>query len=329
MTNITPLLKPATTFFINKTFKYQQVIDAEIEIDELLKYTGIEGQIKMLVGPSGTGKTNFIERLKKKYPPIKKDNFSFEIPQVIEISPIPGATSKMIYQEILEALSVRAVGNETRLKNQLKVVLRQSCVKLIVIDEIQHVLSHKSDSNKSQKVADTIKVISDLTKVAFLLVGLESSLKLIQNPNNCATSPLQQDKEQLFRRSRHFIQFTPIEYMDEYNMKKLLTGFIQIFEKLNENFAIKIINLYDTEVTRMLWAASQGYIGRLKPILRDAIELVEENGQIQIQHLANAYDKVNTWEKSRINPFKITSKALGKFIASLPEYEGYDAEEQI
>jgi energy-coupling factor transporter ATP-binding protein EcfA2 len=324
MTNNAKKLKPATAFFMEKTFNYQQIIEAESELEELIKFSGTEGQITMLVGESGTGKTKFIDRLKKNYPPIKKDNFTFAVPQIVEISPVPGASTKMIYEEILGELSITPIGNETRLKRQLKTVIANSCVKLIVIDELQHVLPHKSDSKKAQKVADTIKLIADQTKCTFLLVGLESSLSMINSAQTSQKSPTQQDKEQLFRRSRSYIRLTPISHLDDFQMNKILIGFSMIFEQIRIEFGIRTINLSDPGTSRMLWAASQGYIGRLGQIFREAIELVEEKGQIQLRHLACGYEKVNNWENSKKNIFKLNSKELEAFISLLPKYEEFN-----
>ena len=101
-------------------------------------------------------------------------------------------------------------------------------------------------------------------------------------------------------------------------MVTILKGYTAIFKKVQEKFDTSIINLLDADVMNRLWLASEGYIGRLSEVFCEALEVCEEGQQITLSILSEAYDEVNSWNSSSINPFTAKSqKELDRLKTSI------------
>jgi hypothetical protein len=300
-------LKPVTQFFNSLRFGHDALVKAELKIQKLMKYRGQKGKIRLLVGPSGTSKTAMLEIIEKKYPPIFAEFSGAKIPQVLSIRLTSGATTKALYWALIDGLGVKPGGVESELRKQFNEIVKSMPIKLIAIDEIQHTLPNKSTSRKTQNIADTIKNIIDETKIPMLLIGLENSLSLVENSFSRATTT-QREEDQLYRRALSPIRFKPVAYADNTAMETVLKGYNAIFEKVKNKFDTSIINLLDADVMNRLWIASEGYIGRLSEIFSEALEVCEDGQQITLSTLSEAYDEVNSWNSSSINPFAAKSK---------------------
>ncbi|WP_416305880.1 TniB family NTP-binding protein [Neptunicella sp. SCSIO 80796] len=300
-------LKPVTRFFLERRFGHQALVDAENKIEKLMKNQGLKGRIRLLVGPSGTSKTAMLEIMEKKYPPIIAEFSGANLPQILSIRLTSAANTKALYWCLIEGLGVKPVGNEYQLRNQFNELVKNMPLKLIAIDEIQHTLPNKSTSSKTQNIADTIKNIVDETKIPMLLIGLENSLSLVENSFSRATT-MQKEEDQLYRRALSPIRFKPVEYADNTAMVTILKGYTAIFEQVKAKFGTSILNLLDADIMNRLWLASEGYIGRLSEIFCEALEVCEESQQITLSTLGEAYDEVNSWNTSSINPFTARSQ---------------------
>jgi hypothetical protein len=91
-------------------------------------------------------------------------------------------------------------------------------------------------------------------------------------------------------------------------MVTILKGYTAIFEQVKAKFGTSILNLLDADVMNRLWLASEGYIGRLSEIFCETLEVCEEGQQITLSTLGEAYDEVNSWNTSSINPFTAKSQ---------------------
>lgn len=302
-----PTLKPVSQFFLQRRFGHQALLNAEKKIEKLMKYKSHKGKIRLLVGPSGTSKTAMLEIMEKKYPPVVAEFSGAKLPQILSVRLTSAATTKALYWCLIEGLGVKPEGNENQLRTQFTELVKNNPVKLIAIDEIQHTLPNKSTSAKTQNIADTLKNIVDETKIPMLLIGLENSLSLVENSFSRATT-IQKEEDQLFRRTLSPIRFKPVEYADNDSMVTILKGYTAIFEEVSSKFNISILNLLDGDVMNRLWLSSEGYIGRLSEIFCEALEICETGKQIDLSILGEAYDEVNSWNSSYVNPFTTRSQ---------------------
>jgi len=306
--------KPETDFFKTKRFAFDRADIAKKKIDNLLKYYGTEGKIRMLVGPSGVGKSVLAESQANKYSRLMKKN-DYDRP-VLYLRLTSGSSPKGICEALILALGVKPNDNQTKLESQLVDLLKNLNVKLIIIDEMQHVLPNKKGSKTTQMVADTIKNITDKSLIPMLLVGLKTSLSIVENTFSTRCSEIQEEEDQLFRRALSPIIIEGIEYGDNLLMGKTMTGFELIFAEVNKKFGKSIMNLTTGEFQKRMWAASLGYIGRMSNILSESLEFL--NGkQITYSELALAYDEVNSWDKGGINPFSCDEKDLDRLIKQI------------
>jgi hypothetical protein len=313
----TPTLKPAGELFDKIRFKYAPLVDAERLIDKTIKYSGTRGKIRMLLGESGTSKSTLIEILENKYPPIDNIKFAFPMPQILSVEAASGATPKVIYKTLLRKLHINPTGDTSDLEEQLVYVLKKSPVRLIVIDEIQHVLPHTHTAVATQKIADSLKKLLDTTNISMLLVGLDTAKSLMNNTYAVRTRRIDKEIKQLPRRSHRTIFMSPVEYGNKALFEVMMNGYTNAFNRVKEEHNISIINLLDKEVQEYMWAATQGFIGHMNSLFMEAIECVEENGQIQMSHLAEAFDDVAEWDKSGLNPFLLNRVELSQFIADI------------
>jgi len=306
--------KPETKFFKTKRFAFDLADIAKTKIDSLLKHYGTEGKIRMLVGPSGVGKSVLAVSQANKYSRLLKKN-DFDRP-VLYLRLSSGSSPKGICEALILALGVKPNDTQTKLEEQLIVLLKNLNVKLIIIDEVQHVLPNKKGSKTTQMVADTIKNITDKSLIPILLIGLKTSLSIVENTFSARCSEIQEEEDQLFRRALSPIFIEGIKYGDNLLMGKTMIGYELIFGEVEKNFNISIISLQTADFKKRMWAASLGYIGRMSNILSQSLEFL--NGQqITYSELALAYDEVNSWDKGGINPFSCDEKDLDRLIKQI------------
>lgn len=318
MTINTPFISEAGQYFEAQRFKYTPLSEAVKKVECIIKYSGTRGRMRLVVGKEGTGKSTLIEVLQRKYPPINGSEFNSPMPQILTIEAETNATPRGLYKQLLQTLGVKPKGDRTDLEYQLNTVLNVSPVRLIVIDEVQHVIRHTQSAIGTQKIADTLKSLLNSTKISMLLVGQPDTKRLIANNNVGSSRRVKNEVQQLARRNHSVVELLPIQFHDHKILDEMLLGYTNVFNKVNEKFEISILNLRTPYMRDLMWAATKGHIGYMNDLFLEAIEK-RGHGQIQLSHLAEAYYELDGQNAFGINPFELAQSKLPNYISKIIE----------
>jgi DNA transposition AAA+ family ATPase len=193
-----------------------------------------------LVGESRTGKTVACEAYTFRNKP-KQEGKQAPIVPVVYIMPPARCGAKEFFKEIIEALKYRAVkGVVSDFRDRAKEILAGCQVEMLIIDE--------ADRLKPETFPE-VRDLSDLG-ITVVLAGTDRLDALIKRD------------EQVYNRFRACRRFGK------------LTG--EDFKKTVEIWEDKVLrlpvasNLHNKEMLKILLKATEGYIGRLDEILREA-----------------------------------------------------------
>jgi hypothetical protein len=315
MTINTSNLLSASEFFKKQRFKYTPLVKAVKKVENVLVDTGSDARMRLVLGKEGTGKSSLIDILKYKYPDVESPKFNIPMPQVLTIEAEINATPKGLFKQILLNLGIKPKGDRTDLFFQATTVLNSSPVRLIAVDECQHVVRHTQSAVGTQKIADTLKSLMNKTDIAIIMVGQPDTLRLITN-NKSGSKRVNAEMLQVARRNYKPVELTPAPYHDPQILDEMLLGYTNIFDKVNEKYRVSIINLQTSYMRDVMWAASKGHIGYMNDILREAIK-IRGQGQIQLTHLAQAFDELAWQSTLGSNPFRLSEAKLRTFISKL------------
>lgn len=194
-----------------------------------------------LVGESRTGKTIACEAYTLRNKPKQEGRKIPTIP-VIYIMPPPKCGSKDLFKEIIECLRYRAVkGTVSEFRSRAIEVLKACEVEMLIIDE--------ADRLKPETFPD-VRDINDKLEISVVLVGTDRLDAVIKRD------------EQVYNRFRAHRRFGK------------LAG--QEFQKTVAIWEEKVLklpvasNLTSRDMLKILLKATEGYIGRLDEILREA-----------------------------------------------------------
>ena len=194
-----------------------------------------------LVGESRTGKTIACEAYTLRNKP-KQEGRKIPIIPVIYIMPPPKCGSNDLFKEIIECLRYRAVkGTVSEFRSRAMEVLKACEVEMLIIDE--------ADRLKPETFPD-VRDINDKLEISVVLVGTDRLDAVIKRD------------EQVYNRFRAHRRFGKLA--------------VQEFQKTVAIWEEKVLklpvasNLTSRDMLKILLKATEGYIGRLDEILREA-----------------------------------------------------------
>lgn len=200
-----------------------------------------------IVGESRTGKTVACEayvmrnRLNKE-PQERQTKNQIPIESVIKIMPPQKCGAKELFREIIEYLKFRAVkGTIAEFRSRTMDVLRGCQVEMLIIDE--------ADRLKPETFSE-VRDIYDKLEIAVVLVGTDRLDAVIKRDEQVYNR---------FRANRRFGKLAGIEF------KKT----VAIWEEKILKLPVAS-NLTNKTTQKILLTATEGYIGRLDEILREA-----------------------------------------------------------
>ncbi|MDY7577271.1 TniB family NTP-binding protein [Herbaspirillum sp. RTI4] len=145
-------------------------------MEDLLNYPRITRMPNMLlVGPSFSGKTSILERFVNTHPPdIDPDGECTICPVVMVEAPTKPDASDF-YSRILQALMspYKPTSSPAERYYQVKVLFAQLKVRLLIIDEIQHLIA--GSLNRQREFRNAIKSLGNETKVTIVAAGVEDA----------------------------------------------------------------------------------------------------------------------------------------------------------
>lgn len=137
-----------------------------------------EAEHILLLGDSGVGKSTLLKRFRAMHPPVEHDTYT-EIPVLYAEVP-PGCSIKKLAGSMLLAMGSPYwnKGNEIDLTYQLKSLLRGCSVRLVILDEVNHLVD-RGGVKTHHNIGDWIKRLSDDVRVPFVLAGIPRAEQLL------------------------------------------------------------------------------------------------------------------------------------------------------
>jgi adenylate kinase family enzyme len=262
-------------------------------IEELFAYQceGEEPEHLVLIGESGVGKSTLLERYVATHARIVHDEFT-EIPALYVEVPASCSIKKLAGEMLLAMGSpFWNHGDEPQRTHQLLTLLRACKVRLVVLDEVNH-LVERGTSKTHYAVGEWIKQLSDQSAVSFVLAGTPRAEELLVT------------NEQL--RSR----FSEVEHLAPLGLgspedASVFRAVLRTFQKLYAE--LDSVELASPSTCKLMAYATGGRLRALRRLLVRAVEIGAsmEEPRIDLAVLARAFEAVifRKPPKGR-NPFK-------------------------
>lgn len=220
------------------------------QLEDLLHYPRQPRMPNLLLyGATGNGKTMIINRLLKRHP--ADDNLDGEaiIVPVLAIQAPPLPSESRLYDAILEALFAPYKPRDQVSKKQFQLLrlLRSVNTRLLVIDEIHHVLV--GPANQQRIVMNALKYLSNELQIPLIGVGTSEAVRAIQADPQLASR---------FHRTE-----LPLWRMDK-EYRKLLASFERMLPLKSAS------KLHRDPLAIQLLAMTEGTIGELSMVLKIA-----------------------------------------------------------
>lgn len=259
-----------------------------------------EPECMLILGWSGVGKTTIYEQYIVKHPIVDNDELT-EVP--VFVAHIPANTTiKGMVSQLLEALGEADADRGTRFTQtrRLKRLLTACKVRMIILDEFQHLIDYRSDT-VIQDVANWLKTLLNEVAVPIALVGLPSSIRVLR------------ENEQLSQRfaTRRTLEPFKWETLEEQREFRRFLANVDKALPLAERS-----NLADIEMAFRLHRASGGIVRRVMRIIRRAARLAvqQDATRVTMEILAKTFSVVDEISPQvPQNPFLATVAEMEKW----------------
>lgn len=218
----------------------------------------------IVVGDPNAGKTTIKLRFLNLNPPVDSENGDRTIFSVLHIEANSKADPIAFCKRILDALGVPYGKKDSFecLSKQVLDVLRETSVRMIVIDEFHNFLVGRQDMKDALR--NTMRTISNELRISFLAFGVPSALQFIAEENQMSSR---------FKRA-------VIPRWDTVNNMKT---FQQLLASLESTLPLrKASNLHQKGLVEKLINMSEGILGEVVDILEEATIMAIEEGDEQI-----------------------------------------------
>ncbi|MCS3805042.1 hypothetical protein HNO92_002221 [Chromobacterium alkanivorans] len=245
----------------------------------------------MILGPSGTGKSSVLEEYARYFPAIEESEFR-RIP-VLQVEIKSSPTVRSVAEDILKAMGVPMAYRGTVNEKTDRVIssLQKLKVELLMLDEAQHLLGATKRSFGSNNETEWLKTLLNQIEVPVVLAGLPYGQALLSA------------NEQLRRRLDGVCTLTPFS-VEEEDAAADFAGVINWFDK--EIHGGHPIGLYEGDMLKRLFYATNGLIGYLSKLLIGAMEIRLEHGKKRLENwmLEQSFSQ-NLWAEGigELNPF--------------------------
>lgn len=215
----------------------------------------------LLIGESNNGKTILVDRFQKQHQAIISEQDDKVIAPVLIIEAPSEPDEKRLYQRILQKAFVpfRSNHKAETLYSQVYHVLKSLEVKVLVIDEIHHVLSGKT--NNRQVFLNTLKTLSNQLMISIIAVGTKDAFHVFQSDPQMAS------------------RFEPLP-LQRWQMDKEYLRLLVTYERL---LPLKEkSNLSERVLASKILSLTDGTIGAITGVIKRAALKAIEDGQEQI-----------------------------------------------
>jgi hypothetical protein len=155
---------------------YARAKEILARMDELLAYPRITRMPNMLlVAPSFNGKTSILEKFVSLHPPDLDPTGEVTICPVVMVESPPKPDIGDFYTRILDALMApyKPTASVTEKYSQIKLLFRKMEVRMLIIDEIHHLIA--GSLNRQKEYRNALKSLGNETKVSMVAAGIEDA----------------------------------------------------------------------------------------------------------------------------------------------------------
>lgn len=232
------------------------------KLEDLLIYPRTHRMPNLLVvGDTNNGKTMLAQRFMNLHPADDNPDGEGIIAPVLLVQAPPVPDEGRFYNAILEMLFAPYRPSERIDKKQFQVIklLRYIGLKVLVIDEIHHILA--GNMNRQKAFLNVIKYLGNELQISIVGVGTKDAFRALQ------TDP---------QLSNRFEPVTLPRWEMDHDFQRLLASFERMLPLKQPS------GLAQQELASTLFAISEGYIGELSRLLSDASALAINSGTEQI-----------------------------------------------
>ncbi|MEH0166705.1 TniB family NTP-binding protein [Roseateles microcysteis] len=271
--------------------RFPQVKLAQGRLEDLVAYScdSEEPECLAIIGDTGTGKTTLIENFVQSKPRV-------EHPELTEVQVLYVEVPAKCSVKMLAALMLRALGSpfwnrgdEVERTDQLVTLLKGCRVRMIIIDEVNH-LADRGAEKSHYHVGDWIKQLIRLSQLPVILAGTP------------AAAILWDTNEQLADRFREQIVLQPLSM--EGNRQRELRSVLGAFLGLMNG--VPCIDITEEAHAKSIAFATAGRLRDIRRLLVRAVEIAANQPSFAITRstLAQAFLQV-IWREApdKRNPF--------------------------
>jgi hypothetical protein len=155
---------------------YSRAKEVLARMEDLLDYPRITRMPNMLlVAPSFNGKTSILERFLAQHPADLDPEGETTICPVVMVESPPTPDVSAFYSRILDALMApyKPSASAQEKYSQVKLLFRQLGVKMLILDEIHHLIA--GSLNRQRDFRNALKSLGNETKVVIVAAGIEDA----------------------------------------------------------------------------------------------------------------------------------------------------------
>lgn len=228
-----------------KWIGYTEANNVMKKMEDLMNYPRCSRMPNLLlIGDSNNGKTVILQRFNMRHEPFIRDEKV--INQVLLIQAPPEPDEKRFYNSILDKLYAPYKTTERIEQRQNRVInlLRKLETKILIIDEIHHVLA--GQTTKQRLFLNVIKYLSNELQIPIVCAGTREAFNAIQTDPQLA--------------NRFEPKVLP-KWTNDIELKRLLKSFESRIPLKNESY------LTENSMTNKILAMSGGLIGEISKII--------------------------------------------------------------
>ena len=212
-----------------------------------------------IVGQSGVGKTRMIKKYTDLNPGYTKiiDDIEYDIKPVVYLELPDPFTILELYQTIIRALGApERLGRPTigEVKRQVFTLLQKQEVEMLILDEMDYILSSKYVKN--QEAMEAIKHISNVAKISLVCLG---------------TPPVDSLRKINFQ---YFRRFTKIQFERFSELDGEFCLFLKNIEEQIKPFELIGLGDLDTGLPQIFYDMSKGLVSIITATIQEAYRLV-------------------------------------------------------
>ncbi len=183
---------------------YPKAKEILAKMEDLLNYPRITRMPNMLlVAPSFNGKTSILERFVSLHPPVLAASGESTICPVVFVEAPSTPDVSAFYSRLLDALMApyKPTAAAQEKNSQVKVLFRNLGVKVLIIDEIHHLIA--GSLNRQKDFRNALKSLGNETKVSIVASGIEDAWNAF-NTDPQMSSRFTPEELSLWRHDHHF-----------------------------------------------------------------------------------------------------------------------------